>query len=360
VNTGHAVIIVGYSDMGGYWIVRNSWGSTWGPESDGYFRVAYDNCAIQKYPYRIDSCEIPATAPTLVSPTSDATLITDSPSFSWSAVTDATYYELEIATNTQFSPLVVGQALAGTTYSALPLPNGTYYWRVRACSTCGCSDWPTARTLILEVPDWTSVVRLPLIARQVASLGIVNGTFEAGPTGWTEYSLNGWDIIMSSLPLTAHSGQWVAWLAGDYEEVAYIEQKVTVPLSAPYLAYWHWIVSEDVCGYDFGGVIINGTIVVDVYDLCEATDTGGWAYHVVDLRAYAGQTVMLQIRAETDYSLSSHLFIDDVTFVKATALTAPGDHLPPSITTSKQRFLVTAPESLRQADPGTGYLFRAP
>jgi putative hemolysin len=50
-STNHAVIIVGYDNTAGTWIVRNSWGDDWGPDGDGYFQVAYDNCAIQKYPY---------------------------------------------------------------------------------------------------------------------------------------------------------------------------------------------------------------------------------------------------------------------------------------------------------------------
>ncbi len=45
--TNHGVVIVGYNDSGGYWIVRNSWGSTW--NGDGYFKVAYGNCLIENY-----------------------------------------------------------------------------------------------------------------------------------------------------------------------------------------------------------------------------------------------------------------------------------------------------------------------
>lgn len=35
-STNHAVILVGYNDADEYWIVKNSWGSTW--NGDGYFR----------------------------------------------------------------------------------------------------------------------------------------------------------------------------------------------------------------------------------------------------------------------------------------------------------------------------------
>jgi len=49
----HAVVIAGYSDAGGYWIVKNSWGATW--NGDGYFNVGYGECAIETWPYYVDT-----------------------------------------------------------------------------------------------------------------------------------------------------------------------------------------------------------------------------------------------------------------------------------------------------------------
>lgn len=46
-SINHAVVIVGYNDMGNYWIVRNSWGANWGPDNDGYFKVGYGECDIE-------------------------------------------------------------------------------------------------------------------------------------------------------------------------------------------------------------------------------------------------------------------------------------------------------------------------
>jgi C1A family cysteine protease len=46
---GHAVTIVGYSDYGGYWIAKNSWGTGWG--ENGWFRIAYGECSIDNYAY---------------------------------------------------------------------------------------------------------------------------------------------------------------------------------------------------------------------------------------------------------------------------------------------------------------------
>ncbi len=44
----HAIVIVGYNDAGSYWIVKNSWGSTWpSPGGNGYYKVGYGECGIE-------------------------------------------------------------------------------------------------------------------------------------------------------------------------------------------------------------------------------------------------------------------------------------------------------------------------
>lgn len=145
--------------------------------------------------------------------------------------------------------------------------------------------------------------------------GIANPNFENGKTDWVEYSSHGWDLILNSgFPgtVTPHSGSWAAWLGGDFNDVSYIQQQVTVPVGGSTLSYWHWIASlETECGYDKVRVNINST-TVDEYNLCTTNNTGGWVVHTVDLSSYIGQSVPLQIRVETDSALNSNLFIDDV------------------------------------------------
>lgn len=44
-DVDHGVVVVGYDDAGGYWIVKNSWGV--GFQDQGYFKVGYGQCLIE-------------------------------------------------------------------------------------------------------------------------------------------------------------------------------------------------------------------------------------------------------------------------------------------------------------------------
>jgi C1A family cysteine protease len=47
----HGVVIVGYNDLEKYWIVRNSWGTSWA--DGGYMKVGYGECRLERYPYAV-------------------------------------------------------------------------------------------------------------------------------------------------------------------------------------------------------------------------------------------------------------------------------------------------------------------
>jgi hypothetical protein len=164
---------------------------------------------------------------------------------------------------------------------------------------------------------------LPLVLKNhgvTSSSALANGDFESGHISWIESSSQGWAIVMnaSELPMAPHGGTWAAWLGGGDDETAYIQQQVTVPDGTPYLSYYHWISSEDSCGHDVARVRVDGA-TADEYALCSATSTAGWLQHTVDLSAYAGQSVTLQIRIETDSSGISNLLVDDAAFSASAA-----------------------------------------
>lgn len=164
-------------------------------------------------------------------------------------------------------------------------------------------------------------VFMPIVSNQIF-VALANGNFEAGATNWQEVSLQNESLVVKAetAKVAAHSGVWVAWLGGLSQEVSFIHQKVTVPHQTPTLQFWYWISSKDDCGYDFGGVLIDGA-VVDKFDLCATSQTGGWKLRTVNLNAYVAQTVEIQIRAETDELVPSTLLIDDIV-VGSTALAA--------------------------------------
>ena len=187
---------------------------------------------------------------------------------------------------------------------------------------------PTATPTPTATATFLARAFLPQIMRQnpptptptPTAIPLVNADFEQGPgAGWQEYSLLGYDLIVNDFgdnAITPHSGQWAAWLGGDDNEISYVRQTVSIPTGASILSFWAWIGSEDSCGFDFGGVMVNAT-VADQFDLCEEASTGGWVRRTVNLGAYTGQNVALQIRAETDSSLNSNLFVDDVALTNA-------------------------------------------
>jgi hypothetical protein len=127
--------------------------------------------------------------------------------------------------------------------------------------------------------------------------------------------------------LPPHSGGWAVWLGGDHDEIAFIRQAVDVPASRVTLGFWMWIASDDICGYDFGGVIAHDTTIIDVFPLCDDWNTDQWVKREVQFTTCSAQTIPIQIRAETDGELNSNLFIDDVTLdvepIECTSLYLP-------------------------------------
>jgi serine protease len=161
-------------------------------------------------------------------------------------------------------------------------------------------------------------VFLPLVTRASGGTAqIPNGDFESGVTAWTEFSQNGNPLIINTgfpTGVSPHGGSYAVWLGGDINEISYIQQQVTVPPAAPYLYFWNWIGSQEtLAGADIAYVRVNGNTVFQI-DTMTSTNTFGWVKRVINLGAYSGQSVTLQIRHETDSSLNSNWFIDDVGF----------------------------------------------
>jgi thermitase len=235
----------------------------------------------------------------------------------WLYISAATSYALEQSLDPYFATPTEVYSGTESEFLVTGQPGGTWYYRVRAFGVSDKSPWSDQQKAV--VPVWGY---FPFIAKKYSLRGIENGDFEAGSTSWTEFSSNGYDLILpGGFPegVAPHSGSWAVWLGGDHNETAYIEQQVSVPVGRPYLQYWHWIVSEDYCGFDLASVRVDG-VQIETYDLCISRNTGGWVLHTVNLGSFAGQSIALQIRVKTDDSLLSSLYVDDVSFTTSSAV----------------------------------------
>jgi subtilisin family serine protease len=245
---------------------------------------------------------------------------------SWYGVGGATKYK--IFRNTTNS-LENAELLAEPTtllyddFSALS--NMSYYYWLQACNLDVCSDHS-----ISDVGTTNNIhnIFLPLLLKNgVASTDpIKNGNFELGRDGsWTEYSSKDNHLILSqdTLLVGPHSGSWAGWLGGDVDETSRLSQNITISSSGPYLHFWYWIGSADICGYDFFRVKINNSEVLKL-NLCTSTNTGGWVESVVNLSGYAGTTVSLIFEVITDDVYNSNLFLDDVSMSSVSTTSTAG------------------------------------
>ena len=56
---GHCVCVIGYNDVGQYWICKNSWGGGWG--ENGFFCIGYGQCGIDSQMWAVDGVTLSKT-----------------------------------------------------------------------------------------------------------------------------------------------------------------------------------------------------------------------------------------------------------------------------------------------------------
>ncbi|TSA16360.1 hypothetical protein D4R75_13585, partial [bacterium] len=87
-------------------------------------------------------------APALATPADGATGVALTTTLSWTAVTGATTYRIQLSTSSGFTTTIVNDStLTGTSRQVGPLSNGTlYYWRVSAANAGGTSSYSSTRS----------------------------------------------------------------------------------------------------------------------------------------------------------------------------------------------------------------------
>jgi Tol biopolymer transport system component len=73
------------------------------------------------------------------------------PTLTWSGISWATHYEIQIATDKNFTSGTTHLVNNTLSYTPDALPNGTYYWHIRACSTeTKCGTWGPTESFVLN------------------------------------------------------------------------------------------------------------------------------------------------------------------------------------------------------------------
>jgi hypothetical protein len=178
-----------------------------------------------------------------------------------------------------------------------------------------------------------NVVFLPVAIEQsdtptTPMANLANSDFEAGPGGgWTESSTvlgSQAGVIISPLYdtsiLAPRSGRYVAWLGGVHTDLAILSQPILLAEGAARLEYAYRAYSEETaCDADAGEIaLLRGSEVhvLAAIELCLATEREQWTIGQIDLTPYSGQAWTLRIQVETNASLFSHLFLDDIRIVQ--------------------------------------------
>lgn len=191
-----------------------------------------------------------------------------------------------------------------------------------------------------------------------------NGNFELDASVWTQSSTQGFMLLCTKATcgagLQPHSGATLAWLGGGNNERSRISQTLTIPADKPaYLSFWHWIESEDYCGYDYGYVQVfanNSLRTIQRDSLCNSTSTGGWKIQAIDLSSFAGQTVRVEFYVANDRSLISNLLIDDVSLRSGASCStsASAEMMPASIDAPLDELFSDPPEIIRGEETPAG------
>lgn len=273
---------------------------------------------------------------TLLTPTNNAMNQLLKPTFYWSPPAQAASYKLEVAADQAFNMIVYSAtttAISHTQATDLNLLT-KYYWRVRATNGCGTSTSATFNFTTQSGPG--------VCSPGYAASTIYSNTFESDAAGWAHGGIGDTWVLTST---RTHSGA-NAFHANDPSTVSdqrLVSPPIAVPAGQdlPNLQFWnHQTMESNTSTSCFdGGIIeisttlnmtwtqITTGLLTDPYDgpisTSHSNPLGGknawcgdpqdWLNSIVDLNAYAGQTVQFRFRLGSDSSVGREgWYIDDV------------------------------------------------
>lgn len=271
----------------------------------------------------------------LSSPADGATNVPQQVTLEWSAVAQAAAYTVEVADDSGFGNIVFSATTDATSVVTSPLPsNSVLYWRVSTSNQCGGAISSTRSFTTVALPGDCSIgstVQTHLVE-----------DFESGANGWTTGGTGSTWVLQGA---QVNSGVQ-AWHGDDVPQVS--DQLLTSPpialptaTSAHTFQFWNRQELEDGGSGCFDGGLLeissdggstwdpvpDANMLTDPYDGpmdggfsnpaagldAWCGDPQAWMNSVVDLSAWAGQTVQLRFRLATDSSVAHPgWWIDDI------------------------------------------------
>ena len=197
------------------------------------------------------------------------------------------------------TPTATATATATATPTATPIATAT------ATPTATATATPTATSTPTATPTGTPTQL------------IVNGGFEGSVSPWV---MSGSGAFYTNNGNYPHSGTGYIYFGVNNNVSGQTYQTVTIPMTATgNLTFWFNCSSQEgiTTAYDFLYVEVrntSGTLLQTLvtYSNKDKTTAGNYSQKSFSLAAYKGQTIRLQFRCTTDFSLSTTFRIDDV------------------------------------------------
>lgn len=301
-TTNHAIILCGWDDSKGAWLLKNSWGTSWG--IGGFMWITYGVCRIGEGAAWVTSNGAPTTTYSISGTVSGA--VTSGVTITLSGAASKT-------TTTA----------TGGTYTFTGLANGSY---TVTPSKSGYTFSPTSTAVTISSGNKTGI-NFTSTASGGSTTLFTNG-FEAS-TGWAQVDTSGtagsWTLVTSGTYPTCskHGGSYMAKF-NSYTSASgsatryYRTSGFAIASSYTTVTLTFWMYHDT--GYSTyadkiqpqvstnGSTWANAGSAINRYD-----GSTGWKQHTVSLITYKGSTVYLGFLATSAYG--NNEYIDDVLVV---------------------------------------------
>lgn len=184
----------------------------------------------------------------------------------------------------------------------------------------------TVRTRVVALVALAALIVATVSTFAVAQTGnctnlVADGGFESN-SGWQSSGDGGYSLVSD---FYARSGAKAAHLGGIDGASDVLSIPLVLPTDKPSvtLSFWWQVQSEEQSG-EFDGMSVvaadsQGKPMRSLLTLGSDSTAAQWQQSLVDLSSYSGQAIQLQFVAQTDSSLVTDFFIDDVAVTACSA-----------------------------------------